>query len=75
MLVLTRKNDESIYIGSQIKIKVIQADDGRVKLGIEAPQNVKVHREEILELIKAENKKAGSIEKENLPDFSIFNQL
>lgn len=74
MLVLTRKNDESIYIGSHIKIKVIQADDGRVKLGIDAPENVKVHREEIFELIKSENKKAGSIDKADLPDFSIFNK-
>lgn len=61
MLVLTRKNDESIWIGNKIKVTVIQAEDGKVRLGIDAPASVKVHREEVFELIKAENRKAMGI--------------
>ncbi len=75
MLVLTRKNDECIYIGSQIKIKVIQCEDGRVKLGIDAPPSIKVHREEVFEQIRAENKKALSIGSNDMQDLSILSNL
>lgn len=61
MLVLTRKINESIVIGNNIKISIIQCEDGKVKLGIEAPQNVKIHREEVYNIIKEENKKANQI--------------
>lgn len=47
MLVLSRKPDEVILIGDNIRIIVVEARDGRVKLGIEAPKEVKVYREEI----------------------------
>lgn len=58
MLVLTRKNDESIMIGSHIKISILQCEDGKVKLGIDAPQNIKIHREEVFNSIKEENQEA-----------------
>ncbi len=47
MLVLTRKKDEVIHIDGGIVVTVIDIDRGRVKLGIEAPDNVKVLRQEI----------------------------
>jgi carbon storage regulator len=47
MLVLTRRQGESIVIGNDIKITVVSLGPGRVKLGIEAPPNVRVDREEI----------------------------
>jgi carbon storage regulator len=47
MLVLTRKRDESIKIGSNIVIRVIKTGNGSVKLGIEAPANVRVLRGEV----------------------------
>lgn len=47
MLVLTRKRDEFITIGSNIVIRVIKTGNGSVKLGIEAPRNVRVMRGEI----------------------------
>lgn len=47
MLVLTRKLGENIRIGSTVKITVLEVRSGQVKLGIEAPPEVKVHREEI----------------------------
>lgn len=47
MLVLTRKNDESIQIGDNITVKIIQADRNKVRIGIEAPQEVRVLRSEL----------------------------
>ncbi len=55
MLVLTRKVDESIMIGDTIELKVLGVDGGSVKLGIQAPREVPVHRKEIYEEIRREN--------------------
>ncbi len=49
MLVLTRKNGQSIRIGDNIEIKVISAGPGRVRIGIVAPNHVPVQRSELLE--------------------------
>ena len=68
MLVLKRKKDESIIIGDNIKITIIQCDDGNVKLGIDAPKNVKVHREEVLLEIINENKDAIKVNKDAIKD-------
>ncbi|HHT36126.1 MAG: carbon storage regulator CsrA [Candidatus Wallacebacter cryptica] len=58
MLVLTRKINESIIIGDDIKIIVVDVRGDQVKLGIEAPKDVSVHREEIYADIQQENKRA-----------------
>lgn len=58
MLVLTRKDDESIMIGKNIQIKVIKSDSGKVKLGIEAPKDIEINRKEIYDQIQIENKEA-----------------
>ncbi len=55
MLVLTRKVDESIMIGDSIEVKVLAVDGGSVKLGIQAPREIPVHRKEIFEEIRREN--------------------
>lgn len=55
MLVLTRKVNECISIGDDIFIKVIGVEGAQVKLGIEAPRNVRVLRQEIYEKIRDEN--------------------
>jgi carbon storage regulator len=52
MLVLTRKTDESIVIGDDIVVTVIRVRDGKVRLGIEAPKEVAVHRREVYLAIK-----------------------
>lgn len=58
MLVLTRKLGEIIRIGDSVRITVLEVRSGQVKLGIEAPLEVKVHREEIYARIQEENRRA-----------------
>jgi len=58
MLVLTRKVGEGIIIGDEIKIVVVELKSGGVRIGIDAPRDMKVHRQEIYEKIKQENKEA-----------------
>jgi len=60
MLVLTRKTNQSIHIGDDIKIKVIQIDGDQVKLGIDAPENVEIHRSEIYVAIQEANNEAAT---------------
>ena len=58
MLVLTRKIGEAIVIDEDVKITVVQVKGKQVRLGIEAPKETKIHREEIYNAIQAENKAA-----------------
>jgi carbon storage regulator len=59
MLILSRKVGEAIIIADHIKIRVLENKGGLVKLGVEAPDQVIVHREEIYLRILEENKKAA----------------
>jgi carbon storage regulator len=71
MLILTRKLGESITIGDDIKITFLEAKGKQVRIGIEAPPHIAVHREEIYQLIRVQNiqaAKVDSIEKDTLPD-------
>jgi carbon storage regulator len=68
MLVLTRKLGENIRIGDVIKITVLEVRSGQVKLGIDAPPEVKVHREEIYARIQAENRRAAASSPDALRD-------
>jgi carbon storage regulator len=61
MLILTRKQGESITIGDDIKVTVLGVFGRQVRLGVDAPIKVVVHREEVYLKIKEENKKARSI--------------
>ena len=54
MLVLSRKKDETIIIGDNIKIMVIDIRKDKVRLGIEAPKELSVHRQEVYEAIQRE---------------------
>lgn len=54
MLVLSRQRDESIIIGDNIVVTIVDIRGDKVRLGIQAPPEVSVHREEIYELIKKE---------------------
>lgn len=69
MLVLARKNNESIHIGDDIVITVLSIEGGKVKLGVQAPEGVKLLRGEVYERItKANLEAAGS-------DFKFFSNL
>lgn len=52
MLVLSRKKDEKIVIGDNISIMVVEIRGDKVRLGIEAPRDISVHRREVYEAIK-----------------------
>ncbi len=60
MLVLTRKLGESIAIDDHIKIVVVQVKGKQVRLGIQAPRETKIHREEVYKAIQDQNKEAAS---------------
>ena len=68
MLILTRKLGEKITIGNDIVIRVMDIKGSQVKLGIEAPKHIEVHREEIYERIKKENWLAAQIKSTDLVD-------
>ncbi len=65
MLVLSRRKDETIMIGDEIEITVVDVRGDTVRLGIQAPRSVSVHRKEIYNAIQAENIAAA---KEQAPD-------
>ena len=62
MLVLSRHRDESIMIGDDVVITIVDIRGDKVRLGIEAPQDIPVHRQGVYEAIKRENQKAGQIQ-------------
>jgi carbon storage regulator len=70
MLVLARKVGQSIIIGDNIVLTVIEVRGEQVRIGIEAPKSIAVHRKELLEQIKAENIRAAAqnIADEEVPD-------
>ena len=60
MLILTRRSGESIKIGDNITISVVDIRGHQVRLGVDAPRDVVVHREEIYELIQDQNRLAAA---------------
>lgn len=61
MLILTRRVGQSIVIGDSIRLTIHDAGKSKVKIGIEAPPEVSIHREEIYQRVASENaKKAGA---------------
>ena len=68
MLALTRKKGESIIIGDNIEIVVLGITGEQVRLGILAPKSVTVHRKEIFEQIRNENKEAMNNVRDKLKD-------
>jgi len=67
MLVLTRKLNQSIVIGDEIEIVVLEVRGEQVRLGIRAPKDVTVHRKEIYEQIQEENRAASDIDPSDVP--------
>lgn len=61
MLVLSRQRDESIIIGDNVVITIVDVRGDKVKLGIDAPQEIPVHRREVYEAIRRENEQAAKL--------------
>lgn len=61
MLILSRKKGESIIIDGNIEIKVLEIQDGKVQIGIDAPKNVDIFRKELYKSIQEENIEAANI--------------
>ncbi len=71
VLVLARKLDESIVIGDNIIVKIVSVENGVVKLGIDAPQEISIMRSELLEQVKEQNiSAAGKTDVEELAELS-----
>jgi len=70
MLVLTRKLGESIAIDDHIKIVVVQIKGKQVRLGIKAPKETKIHREEVYQAIQDQNTEASQSDFASLSDLS-----
>ncbi len=68
MLVLTRKVNQSIVIGTDIEVVVLEVRGEQVRLGIKAPRSVAVHRQEVYEQIKDENQAAAGVDLSDVPD-------
>ncbi|UDQ97487.1 carbon storage regulator CsrA [Lentisphaerota bacterium WC36G] len=58
MLILTRKLDESIIIDNNIEIKILKVQSGAVQIGVKAPKDIEIYRQEVFEQICEENSKA-----------------
>ena len=74
MLVLSRQRDESIIINDNVVVTIVDIRGDKVRLGIQAPQEVPVHRREVYEAIQRENRRATSVgprDTENLPKQDI----
>src|SRR5271163_605106 len=68
MLVLSRQRDETIMIGDDIEITIVDIRGDKVRLGITAPATIPVHRKEVYEAIQRENREAAKVKMEDLPN-------
>ena len=70
MLILSRKTNESIVIDGRIRVKIVRVDGDVLKLGVEAPADVPVHRQEVYEEIQRNNQEALTQGRPTLPQLS-----
>jgi carbon storage regulator len=66
MLVLSRQRDETIMIGDEIELTIVDIRGDKVRIGIKAPSSVAVHRKEVYEAIKRENEQAARLNQRDL---------
>ena len=70
MLVLSRQKDQTIMIGDKVEITVVDIRGDKVRLGITAPTEIPVHRKEVYDAIKQENREAANIKLEDITNLS-----
>lgn len=68
MLVLSRQKDQTIIIGDDIEITVVAIRGDKVSLGINAPRSIAVHRKEVYDAIKRENRRAMKMEVKDMKE-------
>lgn len=68
MLVLSRQRDETIMIGDDVEITIVDIRGDKVRLGITAPRQIQVHRKEVYEAIKRENQRAANLSPDDVSD-------
>ncbi|NLJ99315.1 MAG: carbon storage regulator CsrA [Tissierellia bacterium] len=71
MLILSRKKGESIIIDGNIEVKILAIEDGRVSIGIDAPRDMDIFRQELYKSIQEENIEAAKLK----PNIEVMNQL
>src|SRR6202035_2976626 len=70
MLVLSRQRDETIMIGDDVEVTVVDIRGDKVRLGINAPKTIPVHRKEIYDQIRRENRDAAKVQPRDVPDLA-----
>jgi carbon storage regulator len=73
MLVLSRQRDETIMIGDDIEVTVVDIRGDKVRLGINAPKEISVHRKEVYDAIRRENRAAAQVKPEDLSGLGKMN--
>lgn len=71
MLVLSRQRDETIIIGDAIEITVVDIRGDKVRIGINAPKHVQVHRKEVHEAIRRENTEASLVQPDDMEEQTV----
>ncbi|MDE5898219.1 MAG: carbon storage regulator CsrA [Treponemataceae bacterium] len=66
MLILSRKTDQQIQIGDEITLTIIEIRGDQVRIGVEAPKDIKVFRHEVFKAIQSENREASAVDKEKI---------
>ncbi len=68
MLVLSRQRDESIMIGDDVEITIVDIRGDKVRLGINAPRHIHVHRKEVYDAIKRENQQSADLSPQDVSE-------
>lgn len=68
MLVLSRQRDETIMIGDDVEITIVDIRGDKVRLGINAPRHIQVHRKEVYDAIKRENEQASKMKPQDMTE-------
>ncbi len=68
MLVLSRQRDETIMIGDEVEITIVDIRGDKVRLGISAPRHIQVHRKEVYDAIKRENQQAAGLKPQDVSE-------
>jgi carbon storage regulator len=74
MLVLSRHRDESIMIGDDVVVTIVDIRGDKVRLGIAAPQDIPVHRQEVYDAIQRENQKASQVKPDDTRNLGNTNK-